>query len=62
MAFADQAIVAVIVALLVAIGWGIARWRRRSRQIREEQRRHWAVHERARAAKNLTIAANAKGH
>jgi hypothetical protein len=43
------AVAIAIVSLLVAIAWGIARYRRRSRQIREEQRRHWEVHERARA-------------
>jgi hypothetical protein len=32
----------------------------RARQIREEQRRHCAVHERVRAAKGLKIRANAK--
>lgn len=43
------AVAIAIVSLLAAIAWGIAHYRRRSRQIREEQRRHWEVHERARA-------------
>jgi hypothetical protein len=46
-----------IISLLGAIAWGVARWRHRSQQIREEQRRHWAVYERACAAKGLTIRA-----
>jgi hypothetical protein len=54
------AVAIAIVSLLVAIAWGIARYRRRSRQIREEQRRHWEVHERARAAEGGINLRNAK--
>jgi hypothetical protein len=41
-------------SLLVAMVWVVARWRHRSRQIREEQRRHWQVHERAGGANGRT--------
>jgi hypothetical protein len=54
------AVAIAIVSLLVAIAWGIARYRRRSRQIREEQRRHWEVHERARATEGGINLRNAK--
>ena len=60
MIFAHQVTAIAIVSLLAAIAWGIARWRHRSRQIREEQQRHWAVHERACAAKATTIGTNAR--
>ena len=54
MTFAHQVSI-VIVSLLAAIAWGIARGRHRSRQIREEQHRHWAVHERACAATTVIV-------
>jgi uncharacterized membrane protein len=60
MTFAGQMAAIAIVSLLVTIAWAIARWRRRSRQIREEQRRQWEVHERARHAKGSINLGNAK--
>ena len=54
MTFAGQMATITIFSLLVAIAWALARYRRRSRQIREEQRRHWEVHERARTAEGST--------
>jgi|SoiMethySBSTD1v2_1073268.scaffolds.fasta_scaffold42303_2 hypothetical protein len=43
-----------LISLLVAMVRVIARCRHRSRQIREEQHRHWQVHERARGANGRT--------
>jgi hypothetical protein len=60
MTLACQLIAIAVVSLLGAIAWGIARWRCRSRQIREEQSRHWAVHERACAAKGLPLPIRAR--
>jgi hypothetical protein len=54
MTFGGHITAIALISLLVAMVWVIARWRHRSRQIREEQHRQWQVHERARGANGRT--------